>query len=61
MARFCTLFMVLKPLHMNNTENTNGALESWSEGSYLMGTFAIVMMILTLIGSGFYLVVSNYA
>ena len=46
---------------MNNTENTNGALESWSEGSYLMGTFAIVMMILTLIGSGFYLAVSNYA
>ena len=46
---------------MNITNNRNSALENGNEGSYLMGTFAIIMMILTLIGSGFYLVVTNYA
>ena len=47
---------------MNKTESRNSVLENpMSEVSYLMGTFAILLMILIFIGAGFYLAVSNYA
>ncbi len=47
---------------MNNTVNTKSAFENDNnEVSYLMGTLAIVLMMLMFVGAGFYLLVSNYA
>ncbi|MGV3657325.1 MAG: hypothetical protein ACO1NX_05205 [Chitinophagaceae bacterium] len=47
---------------MNNTVNTRSAFENHdNEVSYLMGTLAIVLMMLMFVGAGFYLLVSNYA
>lgn len=47
---------------MNNTTKWNNVMEnSVNEGSYLMGTVAIILLLLACISTGFYFAVSAYA